>query len=475
MLLKILSPILRFLRSLVLAALVFTTALAPKWALAVSIEEEATLGREFLGQVKKYFDVIEDDFLNDYMGRLGRCLSSSITDNPFPFNFYIIKDNSLNAFAGPGGHIFVFTGLINEMDRVDELAAVVCHEIAHVTSRHLSTRIEQGKKIGLATLAGVLAGGLIGGPAAGAIVTGSMAAGIQTQLHYSRNDEREADQRGFAYMREAGYDPAAMVSVLSKIERGRWVGTDKVPAYLLTHPSGPERMANMDILIKEKRAGDRLPEAERLAGEYRFFRTSVMAFTLDSTEAIRMFRAELKRTPGSATGYFGLGLVMKQRGDLEAASDYLKKAMASAPDSAVVLRAMAETHLLAGRSGEALALLEKVLEKEHDDKAALYLMGLCLQERGEHQRAVSAYERLAAFPPVRDDVFYKLGISYGKVDRLALAHYNFGIYFKRRGEFDTARFHLEKAREMAAGEGSLAERIKKEIEGIIRPKKSESK
>jgi predicted Zn-dependent protease len=474
-LLKIYGSVRGLLKSLLPAVLVIFAVLLPRGVWALSIEEEATLGREFLSHVKKYFDVVEDDFLNDYMNRLGKYLSSSITDNPFPFSFYIIKDNSLNAFAGPGGHIFVFTGLINEMDRVDELAAVVCHEIGHVTSRHLSTRIEQGKKIGLATLAGVLAGVLIGGPAAGAIVTGSMAAGIQTQLHYSRNDEREADQRGFAYMREIGYDPGAMVSVLSKIERGRWVGTDKVPAYLLTHPSGPERMANMDILIRENRPAEQPPEAARLAGEYRFFRASVMAYTMDSTEALRMFRAELKKTPGSSTGYFGLGLVMKQRGDLEAASDYLKKAMTSAPDSPIVFRAIAETHLLAGRSGEALSLLEKILQKERDDKAALYLLGLCHQERGEHEKAVSAFERLVAFPPVRDDVFYKLGISYGKLDRLVLAHYNFGLYFKRRGEFDTAKFHLEKAREMAVGDGSLSERIKREIEGIVRPKKSELK
>ncbi|NIR12428.1 MAG: M48 family metalloprotease, partial [Desulfobacterales bacterium] len=95
------------------------------------------------------------------------------------------------------GHIFVFSGLINEMEEIDELAAVMCHEIAHVTARHLAHRIEQSKNLGWATLAGILAGILIGGSAGAAVMAGSQAATAQAQLHYSREDERQADQLGF--------------------------------------------------------------------------------------------------------------------------------------------------------------------------------------------------------------------------------------------------------------------------------------
>ena len=93
-------------------------------------------------------------------------------------------------FAAPGGHIFVFSGLIEAMDNIDELAAVICHEIGHISARHLSKRIEQSKNIGIATLAGILAAMLVGGEAAAPIISGTLAAGMQARLYFSREDER---------------------------------------------------------------------------------------------------------------------------------------------------------------------------------------------------------------------------------------------------------------------------------------------
>ncbi len=447
----------------------------PESARALSIEEETTLGQEFFSQVNRYFNLVEDDFLTEYLNSLGLYLVRSIEAPPFPFKFHLIKDGSLNAFAGPGGYVFMFTGLVMEMDRVDELAAVVCHEIAHVSSRHLSTRIEQGKKIGLATLAGILAGVLIGGPAAGAIVSGTMAAGIQTQLYYSRNDEREADQRGFLYMKNAGFDPRAMVSVLSKIERGRWMGTDKVPAYLLTHPTGPERMANLDIITREYTEGPLPPEAHFFASEYPFFRATVVAMNMDSNDAARVFKSEIKGNPKSAVGYFGLGLVMKGKADFDMASEYLARASRIAPESAVVLRSLADTYQASGRVNEAISVLERVLEKDRNDKAALFLLAGCHQYLGNDAKAVSIYEKLVSFPPVKDDVFHNLGVSYGRLEKLSLAHLNFGIFFKKKGESSKARFHFEKAMELAAGDNEMADRIKKAMESGPRPKRQQSR
>ena len=132
------------------------------YAFALSIEDEQKLGEEFLANIKKHYDLVDDDFANEYLNELGNYLLIPLETKPFTFHFYIIKSNELNAFAGPGGHIFVFTGLIDALDEIDELAAVVCHEIGHVSARHISERIEQNKKIGLATLAGILAGTLLG-------------------------------------------------------------------------------------------------------------------------------------------------------------------------------------------------------------------------------------------------------------------------------------------------------------------------
>ena len=164
---------------------------SPKICAALSIEDETIMGQQFVREVLRYYDVVDDDFSNQYIRELGSYLSSFTKAKPFPLNFYIIKSTDLNAFAGPGGHIFVFTGFIIAMENIDEVAAVLCHEMGHVTARHVSERMDRSKKINLATMAGILAGALIGGDVAGAMIYGSMAAGAQAQLSYSRDDERQ--------------------------------------------------------------------------------------------------------------------------------------------------------------------------------------------------------------------------------------------------------------------------------------------
>ena len=148
------------------AFLIFHTVSWPGYAHALSIEEERELGETFLNSVRQNMDLIEDDFVNQYINDLGTYLTQPLQTKPFPFHFYVIKANDLNAFAGPGGHIFVYTGLIEAMTEIDELVSVMCHEIAHVSARHISHQIAQNTKISLATMAAILAGALIGGDVA---------------------------------------------------------------------------------------------------------------------------------------------------------------------------------------------------------------------------------------------------------------------------------------------------------------------
>ena len=111
-------------------------------AFGLSIEEERKLGQEFIAQIRGYFELVDDESANQFITDLGRYLTMPLETKPFPFHFYIVNDNTLNAFAAPGGHIFVFSGLIEAMDNLDELSSVICHELGHVTARHISQRIE---------------------------------------------------------------------------------------------------------------------------------------------------------------------------------------------------------------------------------------------------------------------------------------------------------------------------------------------
>lgn len=436
-------------------------------AFALSVEDEKIMGRKFMAYIREHFEFVENDFADNYINDLGHYLIKPLKPKYFPFNFYVVKENSLNAFAGPGGHIFFFSGLIGSMDTVDELAAIMCHEIGHVSARHIAERIELNKKIGFATLAGVLAGALIGGKAGGGLMAGTMAAGMQTQLHYSRKDERQADQLSFTYMKAGGFDPNGMIVMLNKIQKESWLGTDKVPAYLLTHPTGPERMANLDSMMTYYTPDLSRKETARFRELFPFFRTVVRAKSLDAHDAERLFNLDLEKNPDSALPHFGLGIVYAEKSEYEPAIRHLKKAREINPGFIPILTSLGEVYQMKGEYGEAISVFNEALKLDGEDKSALFLLGLSHEHLKEYGKATRLFEKLASFTPVKNEVYYHLGITYGRRDLLAPAHYYFGIYFKKLGQSSKAKFHFDKAKELAGNDSALIKRIHKAAEAPL--------
>ena len=169
----------------------------PAWA--ISYKEEDKLAREFMKYIEKQYEFITDPTIVQYVNAVGQKILAAMPPQPFEYHFYVIKEDSYNAFAIPAGHIFIHSGLLAAMDDEEELAGILGHEIAHVVCRHLSKRIERSKKIDLATLAGIVAGVLMGvttgdATAMQALTFGSAAAGQSAALAYSRDDEAQADE-----------------------------------------------------------------------------------------------------------------------------------------------------------------------------------------------------------------------------------------------------------------------------------------
>jgi beta-barrel assembly-enhancing protease len=455
-----------FVRRIICLCLFAAALLAPQVAAPLSLDEEGELGREFLADVRRHFTLVDDDFALDYLNELGDYLAERVDARPFPFRYYIIRKNDLNAFAGPGGHIFFFTGLIEAMETVDEFAAVMSHEMAHLAARHLSKRIEQSKRIGLATMAGILVGALIGGEAAQAVMIGSAAAGAQAQLNFSRADERQADQLGFSYMRRSGFDPSAIVQVLSRIQSAQVYGTDRVPAYLRTHPTGPERMANIDSLLAAGGEPVGSETERRLREQYPLFRILLAGRYGDPSSAARRFRSALESNPSDALAHFGLGLVEKEASRFENAVEHMRRALEIRPDLIPVRTYLGEAYHYSGRYEQAIPVLEGVLRRDPENRTALFLTASSHQNLKDYAGAIRIYERLASMDPVRREVYYNLGICYGRMDRLALAHYYFGVFFTESGSPSKAVFHFDKAGELGRNDPSLLERVKKAREGL---------
>ncbi|HMN77489.1 MAG TPA: M48 family metalloprotease [Burkholderiaceae bacterium] len=271
---RLLGPPARRVTAVVCAALLFG-AVAPPAAVAqspnalpalgdsasddLSVGAEREIGIQIMRIVRRDPAYLDDPMLLEYVNEIWQPLvaaarkKGNITeeiDLRYTFEPFLVRERSVNAFALPGGFVGVHLGLIAMTVDRDELAAVLAHELSHVTQRHIARGVGASKQASLlgivATILGVLAssrmGGASGGNAAAAAVTGGQAAAIQTQLNFSRDMEREADRVGYGVLSEAGYSPAGMAAMFDKLENASRLMDDGNYPYLRSHPLTVERI-----------------------------------------------------------------------------------------------------------------------------------------------------------------------------------------------------------------------------------------
>jgi predicted Zn-dependent protease len=210
-----------------------------------SQQQEDILSLAFLEALYQQADIVSDPEVNDYVRGIGARLLRYTHSNR-QFQFYVIKDDSINAFAGPGGIIAIHSGLILAAKTEDELAAVMAHEIEHVQQEHLSRMFAEGKKGMLPMVAGIVGALLVGSrspQAAMAMITGGIAYNAQQQLAFSRDNEWEADRFGIDILHAAGYDPNAMADFFETLA-SRYRNDGNTPEILMSHPVTDKRISD---------------------------------------------------------------------------------------------------------------------------------------------------------------------------------------------------------------------------------------
>ncbi len=443
----------------------------PSSIFAISLDDEKELSKD-AARYGQYCDFdLDNGFASQYFKALGQYLSIPVETKHFTFHFYIINDSDVNAFATVAGYVFFYSGLINIVDNVDELAAVLCHEISHVSARHISKGMERQKKINYATLAGLLAGALIGGEAAGPLILGSMAAGVQARINFTREDERQADQMGFKYMSVSGFNAKAMATLFQKFETLKRMSPYRnmmPPPYLQTHPTDQERISNVDSMLKQFVPQPPGEEVTRFRTSFPFFQAVVRAKSLDVRKAEKLFLGELKKNPDSISSHFGLGLVYIRCQDYEQAYLHLDKALKAKPGFAPMLACLGKAHQMNGDDEKAIFYLKKAMELDEENDLIPYHIGLSYENMEQYNESIRYFKRLTFLKPVVGGVYYHLGVSYGRQDKLVLAHYNFGLCHKRWGNVKKAKFHFRKAFKLAKDDPEMREKIQKEQDEIPR-------
>jgi predicted Zn-dependent protease len=204
-----------------------------------SLEKEMALGKQLAEEVRRQAKVVEDPLISEYINRIGQNLARN-SDAKVPFTFTVIEGNSPNAFALPGGYVFVYTALIKIADEEDELAAAMAHEIAHVAARHMT---KQATKSQIASIAGIPVGVILGGGIGGVAARQGINAGLPAAfLAFTRKDESEADYLGVQYLYAAGYDPNGAISIFEKLESLERKQPGTVARIFSTHPKDAARI-----------------------------------------------------------------------------------------------------------------------------------------------------------------------------------------------------------------------------------------
>jgi predicted Zn-dependent protease len=449
-----------FIIFIVLFAIFFTRQAGASF----TVEDEKKLGKEFHEKLRKSQVLIEDGTINSYIGKIGRRILGNTEKSLFDFQFFVIRSNAINAFATPGGYVYVNKGLITLVENESELAAVLAHEIVHVNSRHIADIIDKSKKLNIATMAAILAGAFLGGSGemTAAIAGFSMAAATSLNLKYSREHEEEADRLGAIYLVNAGYDGGAMLDFLKVMRRYEFY-SNSIPSYFLTHPGTDERLAYLDALVQ---MGFARKGSESIIGRLKRVQTLLLIEGGDPDTNLKHFRAGLQRNPNDIDDLYGLAATEARQGLTSQSLEHFQKALQLAPEDADILKDLGITCFRIGQTAQAITHLKKASSLTDENEEILLYLGRSYDNGGDYAAALSIYRQLEKKKTDDPQIYYNLAMAYGKTNNPGESHYNFGLYFKKKHRLDSAMFHFQVALKHYAKDSEKARQIQSEIDTI---------
>lgn len=405
--------------------------------------EEKRLGELLRAQLYGRMPVSEDPEANAYLRGLGaRMLAANGIGQEF--DFLIIEDPAINAFAMPGGLLAFNAGLIVRARRESELAGVVAHELAHVTQRHIARLYDQmaHSHAGLLTGAGVLLAGLYQLSALLPAAYVAQAAEMQRQLNYTRANEREADRVATRYLARSGLDPYGVADFFEVLERPGERGLADEFEYLSTHPFTPARRAEAADRARQY-AGEFVRDSE----SFQYIRARVEALQTPPRERLRQDRARREAgEPQTPAERYGAAVARLRRDDPDGALELLRSL---APEGAAArlwtALAVAEARLRQERPRRSLALLEPLLERHPAHYAVELRLLEALLAAGEAERALARARARVRRGMHEPYTFRRLAEAADAAGQKTAAHLALADFYTQRGQYRHALHQLELA------------------------------
>lgn len=420
----------------------------------LSDKQEKDIARSIMRDIYASPLYLADAEVETYLNNLGRRLAAESTASGRSLTFFAIREPSINAFALPGGYIGVHTGLIQSAESESELAGVLAHEIAHVSQEHLSRMIAQQDQNYLPTLAAlavaVLAARSDANIGSAALAT-SQALSLQSQLNFTRENEREADRIGLDILTEADFDPRGMSSFFNRLQRTNRLYDNNAPDYLRTHPLSSQRVADIDSRV------ERLPYKQiRDSDEFHFVRARLAAMDGTADEAVARLRdlVQNKKTPLEAAGRYGLALALARQNRFADAEKEIAQAMKTS-ESPILYNLRAELKAKSGDFKSALALYQSALARHPQHLPLVYGYGNALLMGGQAQQAADFVSSQTHQRPDDPRLWKLLAQAHAMLGHKLASHQAEAEAFAAQGNLSSALEQIELG--LKAGDGNFYE------------------
>lgn len=409
-------------------------------ATVLSPLQEQMIANQIMRDVMRSNQVSSDVEVNDYIQNLGYRLAANGPDKRQQFNFFVVQDNTINAFAMPGGVIGVHTGLILAANNESELAGVLGHEIGHVVQRHLARMMAQQKQdylLNLATMGLALLAARSNPELGSGAMAAASGAAIQKQLDYTREHEREADRVGLQILDKAGFDTRGMVEFFNTMLKSSRFVDGSAPSFLRTHPLTTERITDVKSRV-ESMPYRQVPDSQ----EFQYIRAKLRASHGSAAQAVSYFQETLsqQRYSNEAAEQYGLGVAFLRNNNIDGAAKQVEWLRKNAARHAYI-ETLAGSILVAQRKpAEVGKHYAQALNQFPNHRALIYGYAEHYLAMGQPDSALKLInEKQSAYPD--DPYFYELmSQAYTAKGKNLLRH-------QAQGEAYYRRYNLQRALE----------------------------
>jgi beta-barrel assembly-enhancing protease len=328
----------------------------------ISRTDEFRLGAMVTKELRDQNALFEDPEITEYLQGVGQRLAAQSAEGGKNFEFFVIKDDTINAFAVPGGFVFIHQGLFLATQTESELASVMAHEIAHVTQHHIARQIRAQSQQSLTTAAAMIAAILLGAAGGSQAAMGGIAAAqglaAQQQINFTRDNEMEADRVGIGYLAGAGFDANAMGGFFETMARHEGLAATYIPAMLIDHPVSTDRVAEA-----RARAAQFPPRTQRDSQSYELIRERIRVLsTSEDIDLLTQYERKIQHGDSNLADQYAYALELTRHHRADEAVKVLTPMVQQHETLTLLHIAMADALAKSGRTKDALAYYGRTLQ-----------------------------------------------------------------------------------------------------------------